>query len=132
MRTTSPGSWRWSIMTTPCGVHSMGCATRTNCPFCFWFSFFRFIFSGAGQMSQAAGGKIKSREQNAVVAQVNEIAGGHGAGARANVSQRDADDDQQANLSPGAAELLRVRQPKQRAGNQHARGDAEFSGDHRI
>src|SRR5579872_6217849 len=83
-------------------------------------------------MAEATGGNEKAGEKNSVVAQVNEIACGDGAGASAHVSENHADADQQADLSPGAPELLGVRESKQSAGGHNARSDTKLSGDHGV
>jgi hypothetical protein len=55
---------------------------------------------------QAACGDVKAGEENRVIAKMHEITGGHRPSAGANVREDDADANQQADLSPGAAELM--------------------------
>lgn len=80
-------------------------------------------------MAQAAGCNIKTSEEDGVVAQMNEIACGHGACAGADISENHAHADEQANLSPGAPELLRVSQSEERSCGNDARGDAKSARD---
>ena len=72
-------------------------------------------------MTQTAGGDVKAGEENRVIAKVHEIACSHRPGAGADVSQDDTYTNQQANLSPGTAKLLRVSKAKKRARSHDAR-----------
>src|SRR5205807_9388160 len=53
-------------------------------------------------------------------------------GAGTHVSENNANTDKQADLSPGAPELLCMGESKECAGGQNACSDAKFAGDHGI
>src|ERR1700680_3075159 len=121
-------------MTTPAGVHSMGWTTRTEQSLQSWVSQGNegAARSCAGEVAQAAGGDKEAGEEDGVIAKMHEITCGDGSGFGANISEDDADADQQADLSPSAAELLRVGKSKKRACGHDAGGDAKFASDDRV
>src|SRR5205823_6072675 len=61
-----------------------------------------------------------------------EVARGYRPGASAHVSKHNAHAHEQADLSPGTAELLGMGESKKRARGNNAGGNAEFACDHRV
>src|SRR5260370_28788587 len=115
-------------MTTPAGVHSMGCTTRirgrprstvrtdlSEVP----------TSSRGGQMAEATCSDEKAGEKYGVVAKMHEIARRHGSSSGSDVSENNSDADQQTDLSPGAAELLRVGKSEKQPRRHSARVDTK-------
>src|ERR1700680_1373369 len=121
-------------MPTPAGVHSMGWTTRTEQSLQSWVSQGNEAAarSCAGKVAQAAGGNEEAGEEDGVLAKMHEITRGDGSGFGANVREDDTDADEQADLAPGAAELLRMRKSKKRARGDNACGDPKFASNDRV
>src|SRR5579862_2556885 len=125
-------------MTTPPGVHSMGCATRclTTCkrlsPSGRWVRLSNRSAkrSRAGEMTQTAGHIIKSAKEDRIVAQVDQVARQDRSCASTHVCEHDAHGDEDADVSPAAPELLGVGKAEEDAGRDHARHGAEAARDH--
>src|SRR5579862_5520772 len=124
-------------MTTPPGVHSMGCATRclTTCkgtsPSGSWVRLSNRSVnrSRAGEMTQTAGHIIKSAKEDRIVAQVDQVAREDRSRTSTHVREDDAHGNEDADVAPSAPELLGVGKAEEDAGRDHARHGAEAARD---
>lgn len=85
----------------------------------------RDVFQGVGADEQAG-------EEEGIVADVNEIRGENGAGARASEGEDYADENQQGDLQEAAPELRGVHESKKYASDDNAGGYAPFARENRI
>src|SRR5260370_36905114 len=115
-------------MTTPAGVHWMGRTTRIRGQprSAGWRDLSEVPTSSrGGQMAEATCSDEKAGEKYSVVAKMHEIARRHGAGSGSDVRENNADADQQTDLSPGAAGLLRVGKSEKQPRRHSARVDTK-------
>jgi hypothetical protein len=73
-----------------------------------------------GHLSEKAGGEDSGKSDERVVAEVEKVAGEDGASAGANESEDDADDRENADQSPGPAELRSMEKTEEHAGDNDA------------
>src|SRR5260370_41059714 len=77
-----------------------------------------------GHFSEAVGTGSSGEGNEGIVSKMHEIAGEHGAGARADVRKRDTDKDKNEDDSPGPGKLGSVKQTKGNACDEDAARDA--------
>src|SRR5258706_14534839 len=77
---------------------------------------------------EAMGTGSSGEGDEGIVSKMHEIAGEHGAGARADVGKRDTDKDKNEDDSPGPGKLGSVKQTKGNACDEDAARDAAAKG----
>src|SRR5258708_20844151 len=81
-----------------------------------------------GHFGEAVGTGNSGEGYKGIVSKMHEIAGKHGAGARADVGKRDTDKDKNEDDSPGPGKLGSVKQAKGDACDEDAARDAAAKG----